>query len=148
MKSQELKTCPKCQACVPGGSATCLYCSAPFVSVAPSSSVEDSLYSKYTPPYSARKESADVVEQTVPYTAAVKTVKVEETGSKEAKKETLLPVLTLSLATNLVLFAAFLAIFAENGRLSLSWSAQYWGLYMVFSLPLFLYGFKKISTLE
>lgn len=66
----------------------------------------------------------------------------------EEQKSAVGPTILLTLAAQAFLLGLFLLIFSSNGHLTLKWDARLWYLYIVASIPLFIFGVKSINKLE
>ena len=125
-------------------------------------SLQDSLTSLYTPPYT-QKAPAYAVEEPVkkkaeplrsprvekpilsqPQTTTFAAPETEENSS--AAKNSLIPILMLSFGGNLFLLGLLQFFFSSNGTLRLEWDASYWFIYCLLSLPLGYFGFKKLKN--
>jgi hypothetical protein len=131
-------------------------------------SLQDSLTALYSPPYAGKtslpseekkefqnrpksqtlkepmaekrfnQASASFGIPTIPSEAA------HEPQADEAKSS-FLPIFLLSLAANLLTVGLLQLLFSENGFLRLEWNSSYWFVYCLAALPLFFFGFKKLS---
>lgn len=129
-------------------------------------SLQDSLTSLYTPPYSQQRAPAYTVEEPIkkkaePYreakaektfhtphaTATTMPLHASAAENEEgvAAKSALLPILMLSLGSNLFVLGILQFFFSSGGFLRLEWDASYWFIYCLLSLPLFYLGIKRKS---
>lgn len=126
-------------------------------------SLQDSLTSLYTPPYS-QKAPAYAVEEPVkkkaepfreartekksfvtPQPQAASFNTPETTEESPVSKNSLIPILMLSLGGNLFLLGLLQFFFSSSGLLRLEWDASYWFIYCLLSLPLAYFGIKKLK---
>lgn len=129
-------------------------------------SLQESLTSLYTPPYSQKNPAYTVEEPIKKKAETFREAKMEKTfhtphttattmplhGSAEegeentsSAKSTLLPLLMLSLGGNLCVLGLLQFFFSSGGFLRLEWDASYWFIYCLLSLPLFYLGLKRKS---
>ncbi len=165
------KMCSNCDGRIAHEATICPYCgseqadpAAERATQAPlftNQSLQDSLTSLYTPPYSQRGPAYTVEEpvkkkaepfretkmekpfQTAHSTAAAMPLAAEEEESSSTTKSALLPILMLSLGSNLFVLGILQFFFSSNGFLRLEWDASYWFVYCILSLPLLYLGIKR-----
>lgn len=125
-------------------------------------SLQDSLTSLYTPPYSQQKPTSYNEEPAPKKMEAFKEVKsgfsglstattmptTESQEGEEKAQNNLMPILMLSLGGNLFILGLLQFFFSKGGFLRLEWDASYWFLYALASLPLLYLGFKKASKFK
>ncbi|MFI5334714.1 MAG: hypothetical protein ACHQT8_06105 [Chlamydiales bacterium] len=164
------KMCSNCDGRIAHEAMICPYCGseqaepAEKATQAPlftNQSLQDSLTSLYTPPYSQRAPAYSVEEpvkkraepfkevkqpfQTAHPTAATMALhaQAEEEESAATAKGALLPILLLCLGSNLFVLGILQFFFSSNGFLRLEWDASYWFVYCLLSLPLLYLGIKR-----
>jgi hypothetical protein len=128
-------------------------------------SLQDSLTSLYTPPYSQRASNVEAEENEIAKkkSDSFREVKIEKSNFSSVKaaamqhnaaqaedeeaqnKSPLVPILLLSLGSNLFLLGIFQFFFSQGGFLRLEWDASYWFIYSLLSLPFLYLGIKKVS---
>ncbi len=158
------KICSSCEGRIPLDATECIYCGAeqqiqqtkPQTPLFTNQTLQESLASLYTPPYSAKnpafsqpeapkkkmenyKEAKKSAQMTLPLDSSQ-----EEAGEKNA----LMPLLFLLIGGNLLTLGLLQLIFSNQGFLRLEWDSSYWFLYCLVSLPLFYFGFKRANQLK
>lgn len=63
-------------------------------------------------------------------------------------KEMLFTMILLFTGSLFFLFSIFMFLFGYNGTFSLSWNADYWYVYLIIALPLFVFGWRGLSLLK
>ncbi|HRD55122.1 MAG TPA: hypothetical protein PLC42_01865 [Parachlamydiaceae bacterium] len=130
------KLCWNCETGVLVSQENCISCG---VYLSPHSSFE--LNQIFIPPYRVREnEENEILEKT----------KIAETATFEEEtdvKAIVLSVSLLLLGSLFFLFSLLMLFFGENGKLTLSWNANYWYLYALFSPFLLFLGWKKLRLL-
>jgi len=158
------KMCTSCDGRVPFEAILCPYCStdlsrAPEMEVqkqdplSRNQAIQDSLTSLYTPPYNKSKKTD--TPKAVPResrmippahhggTAALPgTLPREETEDKVGKT-ILVSILTLSAGSIFFILGLLQIFFSEQGVLRLEWSTKYWFIYVLASLPMLYFGYRK-----
>lgn len=181
------KMCSSCDGVIPIESEICPYCTAdqahddkpqtsPYQApLFKHQSLQDSLTSLYTPPYSSNKgqvgqepdqskaslskRKKDIQEELYHNNEirreppAMVLPSSEMDGSEEQKQEmaqggTFWSVFLLSLGAILLNLGLLQLFFSDNGILRLEWNSTYWFVYCFISLPLFYIGFKKVNGLK
>jgi hypothetical protein len=66
---------------------------------------------------------------------------------EEAPTNTILPIVLMTLGSQLFLFGLLILLFSKNGEMTLKWSAEFWWLYTLASLPFLIFGYKAINKL-
>ena len=120
------KMCPNCDGRIPFDAPQCPYCFTP-TPVEPKS---DSFSALYTPPSKPVAESV--------------AAPAEKTENPETSA--FLPLLMLTLAGNLLTVGLLQFFFSDHGVVRLEMNGSYWFLMVLVSIPLFYYGFKKVSS--
>ncbi len=143
------KMCSNCDGRVAIDSLECPYCGTDFPEgtkqaaaqgpLFKNQTLQDSLASLYTPPYSQPKKNVSpeptlVQEPELP--------QEEETGSQE--KGTFWALFALIVAGNLFTIGMLQFFFSDHGLLRLEWDSGYWFLYCLIALPLAYFGLKQI----
>lgn len=170
------KLCPNCDGNVPLEATECPYCAADLSGQAekdsaPSQAVlfknqslQESLASLYTPPYSSSASSsapaapkAPVFKEAAPKRAeptyrsappppSPTPAATEAAVSEEAnEKGSILSIMLMSLSGVLLTLGLIQFFFSSNGILRLEWDASYWFIYCLGALPLFYLGYKKLN---
>lgn len=91
-----------------------------------------------TPPYTAQEEASDSS------TASQQKIESPSNDILDLKKE-VLPLLFFLSATVFFMFGLILALFSQNGVLTLQWNGDLWPLFLFGSAPLFFFGYKFFS---
>ena len=118
--------------------------------------LQESLASLYTPPYSHSKTAEKEVpkkkpvppasfREAVPQSINTGTMAIEEEEPKEESRTTFWALFALIVAGNLCTLGLLQFFFSEGGILRLEWDSSYWFLYCLISLPLFYFGLKKAN---
>ncbi|MBI2742798.1 MAG: hypothetical protein HYX48_02650 [Chlamydiales bacterium] len=166
------KVCANCDGRISYDSTICTYCGAEVAETDTAQmqlfkhqALQESLTSLYSPPYSkkaaeAQTETPEPVKKRVETFKEVKTVTAglgattmqinnSEGEAHEAQSQSgLLPILFLSIGSNLCLLGLLQFFFSEGGFLKLEWDASYWFIYCLISLPLIYFGMKKASPFK
>jgi hypothetical protein len=176
------KMCSSCDGMIPIDAEVCPYCTADQSHTMTESSyqaplfkhqtLQESLTSLYTPPYSSKGQMSSPEEPSVPSSKKKKEtpkgptfrneVKMEmpaiaipamesETDEQQQEKAqggTFWAVFMMSLAAILLNLGLLQLFFSSNGVLRLEWNSAYWFIYCLISLPLFYLGFKKANTFK
>ena len=141
------KICPNCDGRVDYDATQCTYCfatlqvdsSAPKMFTPPTP--QDTFSGLYTPPYSAKPESAP---KTTPiYAEKDGSAVIDRTEASETKS--FWPILSLILAGNLLTLGILQFFFSDHGIVRLEINGSYWFLMLLASLPLFYFGFRNFS---
>lgn len=178
------KMCTNCDGRIPRDADVCPYCAAEqSQSVAASlstpselnhQSLQDSLTSLYSPPYSAK--SSGHIQPAPPFkevpslnkpeppkdsmaekrfnnssaALGVPTIPVDsaEEQATDGAKSSFWPILLLSIGANLLTLGLLQLFFSDNGFLHLEWDSSRWFLYCLAALPLFFFGFKKANAMK
>jgi hypothetical protein len=170
------KMCPHCEGRIAFEAEICPYC-AQEQAVEKSSnsfqaplfqnqSLQESLTSLYTPPYSGKRPvfSQNEKQQPIlskensmyrnvtdekfqdPLQAISNAASTSETEQKEGESS-LWPTVFMVAASNFLILGLLQLFFSENGLLKLEWDGSYWFIYCLISLPLFYVGVKKMKSL-
>jgi hypothetical protein len=165
------KMCSHCDARIPLEANVCPYCSADLKShsedfvQAPlfkNQSLQESLASLYTPPYSVKMQhtAAPKLETPKRRTEEFKEVAVEKKANapfagipaqeeeKEPHRGDLWAILLLTLSSNLFVLGLLQFFFSDRGFLRLEWETGYWFIYCLLAAPLFFIGLKKANALK
>jgi hypothetical protein len=145
-KVEKMRMCPFCEGSVPLDAPSCRFCGSAFDE--PSSDLNQGLNSEnpyYSPPYSPtggsfgdsvfKRENKESIHSSY-----------QETNEEEEKGH-IFALTLLSAGGMLLTLSLLLLFFSEHGRVVLEWKSRYWSLYMIMAVPLFYYGFKKLSKL-
>lgn len=173
------KMCTSCDGRIPYDADVCPYCTSSQKStIAPVNqvkelhhqSLQDSLTSLYSPPYSGKmnppaekKEIPNINKfeslkepmaekrfnnfnsglgiPTIPMQAAE-----EEHASDD--RTSFWPILLLSIGANLLTLGLIQLFFSDAGFLRLEWNSSYWFVYCLAALPLFFFGFRKANAMK
>lgn len=172
------KICANCDGRIAIEAETCPYCAAVCSTPTSSSqapaplfdhkSIQDSLTSLYTPPYSTNKAVSDMkndkdkmkpktfVKEShenhlnaslgkVGYSSSAPIVEPEKSHQE---KSSFAPIFLLLLGGNLIIIALLQLLFSEGGILRLEWQSKFWYVYALIGLPALFLGFKKASEAE
>lgn len=146
-KELALKLCVNCHAQVDKDVVICPYCRTNFQQNYFSSSqeskenlsMEESIGSLYPPPY----------QQKVP------DMEEKQLGEQEelmVEKDTNMPVIwpyvLCVIGTYLFLFGLFLGVFSSEGYLSLRFSASFWYLYFLASIPILVISYRLLNKIK
>src|SRR3990170_3719807 len=171
------KMCSNCHGRIPIEADTCLYCgqeqadapAADASSQAPlfeQKSLQDSLTSLYSPPYSSKRpsylaekeEAASKISRPQATPKRVQEAKresialpVEESAvdpSRAEAKGSLFSILLLLLGGNLFALGLMQCFFSVGSRLRLEWQADSWYLYCLVAVPLLFVGYRLASRLK
>ncbi len=167
------KMCSNCDGRIAFEAAVCPYCGAEQAESSDSAqmqlfkhqSLQESLTSLYSPPYSQRSttygtEESEPVKKKTETFKEVKTVtsglgattmqmNTAEAESSEVKSQNpLMPILLLSVGSNLCLLGLLQFFFSESGFLKLEWDASYWFIYCLIALPMLYFGIKKAGNFK
>lgn len=169
------KMCPHCEGRIAYEAEICPYCAQEqanekaFQSQTPlfqNQSLQDSLTSLYTPPYSGKRPlfTQSEPQSTTPFkeNSMYKNVtdekfqdplkafgaaaSIPETEQKEGESS-LWPTVFMVAASNFFILGLLQLFFSEEGLLKLEWDGSYWFIYCLISLPLFYLGVKKMKSL-
>lgn len=97
----------------------------------------ETMQSLYPPPYKPAVEPSSEE----PVTAGAVSDPDEETKSIFA------PTLLFTLGVQLFLFGILILLFSHKGIVILKWDARFWFLYIFFSIPCLIFGYKSLSKL-
>lgn len=144
------KMCPNCDGRIPHEATQCPYCFANLPSLPDGNqgtlfSLQDSLY---TPPYRnatpEEKKPAPKTETAAP-TSMAATAKSPEMAQETAG---FWPILLLTLGANLFTLGILQFFFSDEGAVRLEIQSGYWFLFVLLSLPLFYFGYRKAAGLK
>ena len=179
MKSKDRqKVCSHCDGRIAVEADTCPYCGTPLVieedssASAPlfgSQTLQESLTSLYTPPYSTRNAGLMKTEKEnhskfkaplmkdhssenqfagalgkMPFAstqASMQEHKIED-------KNSFLPLLFVLLGANLLTVGLMQCFFSDDGFLRLEWNSKYWFMYCLIAVPFIYLGMKKAKHLN
>jgi hypothetical protein len=140
------KLCWNCETRVTLQQENCSFCG---VYLSPSLDLEND-YNILTAPYSNTNDDDKSNSFETPYSTndeVGETSEICEISSDGHIKLMLFTIIFLFLGSILLLFSAVTFIFSQNGVLTLSWSADYWYLYLVFSVPCVFLGWKGLTAI-
>ncbi|HSX04492.1 MAG TPA: hypothetical protein VLG76_07165 [Rhabdochlamydiaceae bacterium] len=169
------KMCPHCEGRIPYEAEICPYCAQEQVAEKVShsfqtplfqnQSLQESLTSLYTPPYSGKRplfsqnetQSTHPVKENAMYKnvtdekfqdplQAISNAAAVDSDQKEGESS-LWPTIFMVAASNFFILGLLQLFFSEDGLLKLEWDGSYWFLYCLISLPLFYVGVKKMKQL-
>lgn len=144
------KLCLSCDASVDIDVIVCPYCGADLTQAKenmneePRESLlysEQNISSLYPPPYQEKKLYEESFEPE-------QTSDVEKPTSQNLKSLAILPIFFVSLGMMLFTLGLFILVFSTNGQAILKWNAKYWFLYILFSVPLMVFGYKSLDRLD
>jgi hypothetical protein len=159
------KMCTNCDGRVPFESDICPYCSSDLSKIpemevpkqdpfSRNQAIQDSLTSLYAPPYKGKKvespKSQPKESRIVPPahhggTAALPGALPREEGDEKVGKTILLSILSLSIGSVFFILGLLQVFFSEQGVLKLEWSTKYWFIYLLGSLPILYFGYRKVE---
>lgn len=155
------KMCVNCDARIAVDAKECPFCGADNAqessySPPPSQknqSLQDSLTSPYSPPYSAKSATYSTHLDETPKKPAFQTVTPEKKPSsaeivaaeEQEEKSVFWPLLMLSAGSLALTLGLLQFFFSEKGFLRLEWDSNYWFFYCLFAIPLLYFGYKKSS---
>lgn len=145
--TQKKKLCWNCEGRVSFEEENCPYCSVYLGSVIDEGRKQDVL----APPYQIVEEEGEQEAPESPYQMEDHSAMEEAPELDEAKsdmRQVVLPLGMLSAGSLFFLFGLMLLIFSDHGTLTLSWSADYWYLYVLLSLPALLFGWVSLGSSE
>ena len=155
--SDRQKMCVNCDGRIPIDASLCLYCNAEQgvkeADIAkPIQSLQDSLSSLYTPPYSVpegnmKKNYQEAKEKKFTMPSPIG-MGAEVTEEKEEIKGVIFPLLLLAVGGILFTLGLIQLFFSDGNKLQLEWDSAYWYVYCLFALPLVLLGLKKAASLK
>jgi hypothetical protein len=103
-----------------------------------SSKNQETMQSLYPPHYVSKP-----TEESEAASAPVQPMVQEE----EKQKNIFAPTILLTLGVQLCVLGLLMLFFSHKGVLILKWNAGFWVLYLLASIPLFLFGYKSLSKL-
>ncbi|ADI37479.1 putative uncharacterized protein [Waddlia chondrophila 2032/99] len=141
---QKKKLCWNCEGRVSFEEENCPYCS---VYLGPAIE-KDGKQNVLAPPYQIIEEEEDLDALESPYqiegdSAAEEVPELDE--AKNDMRQVVLPLGMLSAGSLFFLFGLMLLIFSDHGTLTLSWSADYWYLYVLLALPALFFGWVSLG---
>ena len=167
------KLCPNCDGNVPLEATECPYCAADLSAQAekdsaPSQailfknqSLQESLASLYTPPYSSSTGSSPKAAPAAPKEVPPRRTETYKTATpppapkpaamemaapeEEVEKGNVLSMILLSISGLMLTLGLLQLFFSDHGILRLEWDASYWFIYCLGALPLFYFGYKKLK---
>jgi hypothetical protein len=154
------KMCPNCNGRVPMDAAECPYCAAEFPESSKNSSIQtplfknqslqESLASLYSPPYTNPKLDKEVPPRQAVFKEPASPIINNNTGvaaieeeQKEESKGDFWTIFALIVGGNFLTLGLLQVFFSEQGALRLEWDSSFWYLYCLIALPLFYFGLKK-----
>jgi len=143
--TQKKKLCWNCEGRVSFEEENCPYCSVYLGPALEEEGKQDVL----APPYQIVEEEQEAPES--PYQMEDDQVEEDAPELDEAKsdmRQVVLPLGMLSAGSLFFLFGLMLLIFSDHGTLTLSWSADYWYLYVLLALPALLFGWVSLGSSE
>jgi hypothetical protein len=72
---------------------------------------------------------------------------VAKVPTEEKTTHILLPILLMTLGAQLLMFGLCMLLFSHQGVLMLKWDARYWFFYIATSIPLLIFGYKRLVQL-
>lgn len=173
--SEKQKMCPNCEGRIALEAEVCPFCAqeqivqkennafqAPLFQ---NQSLQDSLTSLYTPPYSGKRPlfSQDLKKETPTFKEnamyknvtdekfqdPMKAISAAAANDIETQEEesSLWSTVLMVAASNFLVLGLLQLFFSENGLLKLEWDGSYWFIYCLLALPLFYLGIKKMKKL-
>lgn len=176
MKTNERqKMCPTCEGRISLEAEICPFCAQEQVSekgnnsfqtpLFQNQSLQDSLTSLYTPPYSGKrpvfsqepKKETPIYKESAMYKnvtdekfqdplKAISAATANEIETQEGESS-LWPTVLMVAASNFLVLGLLQLFFSENGLLKLEWDGSYWFIYCLMAFPLFYLGIQKMKKL-
>jgi hypothetical protein len=167
--SDRQKMCSNCDGRISYEATICPYCGTEQAPLEPESqmplfknqSLQDSLTTLYSPPYSQKnssfqEEPAPVKKKPEIFKEVKSTFstnsgnpmpinETENSSTAGSKQNPIVPLLILSLGSNLFILGLIQFFFSKEGFLNLQWDASFWFIYTLISLPLLYLGYKKAT---
>lgn len=146
--TQKKKLCWNCEGRVSFEEENCPYCSVYLGPTIDEEGKQDAL----APPYQIveDEEEQDIPES--PYQLGEEQLEEKAPELDEAAsdlRQVVLPMGMLSAGSLFFLFGLMLLIFSDQGgTLTLSWSADYWYIYVLLALPALLFGWVSLGNSE
>ena len=158
------KICLNCDGRIPIDAQECLYCGGKGIAskeLPDIQSIQESLSSIYSPPYS--KENSIHMKQEKQkikpiqrqshdnqlHAALGKLQHSQNAPSEdlaiEKEKSSFAPLFFLLLGSNLLILGLLQLLFSTDGLLRLEWTSKYWFIYCLIGLPTIIIGLKKAS---
>lgn len=137
------KMCHNCEGEIDVDVIVCPYCAAdlreekperqvtPLYNPQPQPLKDHNLYGKPLPTEQIQEE------------ASVQT----EAPHEKKEKNLFLPTLVFTLGVQLCLLGLLMLLFSHKGVVILKWDARFWFLYVFFSVPLLILGYKNLSKI-
>lgn len=145
------KLCWNCEGNVSIDNETCPYCGV-SLNVSPMAGTDPNL-NAFASPFKLPSDNLSVPK--APYTAAPEEAIEQKDDAAPADEpdfalsdlhRTLLTLVSLSLGTILVVFAAILFLFSDaTGTFTLHWNGSYWYLYLLVGVPLIYFGWRTMK---
>jgi len=164
------KLCHHCDGRIPLEASICPFCASdqtPGVAkgegpLFKTQSLQDSLASLYTPPYSiknlstptAMEEKREPAPSLSPYKEVkspqmASTLSLPEAPEQKAEQNSSLWTLIFTMGGTTLLILGILQLFlSEGGTVRLEWDSSWWFVYCLLSAPLLFFGIKKIRELK
>ncbi|MBI3236992.1 MAG: hypothetical protein HYZ48_04765 [Chlamydiales bacterium] len=175
------KMCPQCDGRIPIEATACPYCASAQTATPVheeddqfyrQKSLQDSLTTLYSPPYSAKNpgygqtdtnRGFSFMKQTDSFKDAVSEKRLHTAPSLGApqipadmhqeacasdEKSGFWPILLLSIGANLLTIGFLQLFFSDRGFLRLEWDSSHWFIYCLAALPLLFLGYKKTTQLK
>jgi len=105
---------------------------------------KESDHQLYPPPYSPQKTFTLEEEMEAPADESEK----ETEPLTKSPRHSFWPTVLLTLGIQSLIIGILLFVFSENGAVHLRFDAKTWLFYLLFSMPLLYFGWKKLSELE
>ena len=175
MKTNEKqKMCPNCEGRISLEAEVCPFCAQEQIvekgnnslqtPLFQNQSLQDSLTSLYTPPYSGKRPlfSQEIKKETPTFkeNPMYKNVTDEKfqdplkaisaatnDHENQAEESSLWPTVLMVAGSNFLVLGLLQLFFSENGLLKLEWDGSYWFIYCLLAFPLFYMGIKKMKKL-
>lgn len=147
---QKKKLCWNCEGRVSLEEENCPYC-AVYLGPAPD---EEGKQDVLAPPYRLVETEEDQVQGPLESPYEVQDAALDDEDSldldvaRSGFKQVVLPLALLSAGSLFFLFGLMLLIFSEQGKLTLSWNANSWYIYVLTALPAVIFGWVILGKAD
>jgi hypothetical protein len=156
MANQRTKLCSNCEGRVELDTTICPFCGSNVSQMDDglhnqkadenSLSYEDTLSSLYPPPYKPKAIDTNINISTNNFDKTIKEDGVSE-NEEEKSSNSLVTTISFLIGVNILTFSLFLAIFSQDGYLSLEFKSSFWFIYSLISIPLLYIGYKGLKEI-
>ena len=137
------KLCHNCEGEVDLDVIVCPYCAADLREEKP----EQAISLSHTPSFRFPQNPAESLYPSSSVTKEGGTPLHEASFSspEEKEKSLIAPTIFFTLGVQLLLLGLLIVLFSNKGTVVLKWDARYWVFYVMASIPLLIFGYKKLS---